>query len=100
LSHLKRRCSGGRLLVRRLDTGAIFSDGGIAAGTADRISGGVFVIARAFVDRVRNLGSARSRRPSSCAFDLMLAEVHRYEGTVNQCLGDGIMALFGAAIAR
>ena len=34
------------------------------------------------------------------AFDLLLAEVHRYEGTVNQFLGDGIMALFGAPIAH
>src|SRR5919106_6869998 len=34
------------------------------------------------------------------AFDLMLSEVHRYEGTVNQFLGDGIMALFGAPIAH
>jgi len=34
------------------------------------------------------------------AFDLMLAEVHRYDGTVNQFLGDGIMALFGAPIAH
>src|SRR5438046_2236156 len=30
-------------------------------------------------------------------FELMLAEVHRYEGTVNQFLGDGIMTLFGAS---
>src|SRR5262249_33480374 len=29
----------------------------------------------------------------------MMAAVHRYEGTVNQVLGDGIMALFGDPIA-
>jgi class 3 adenylate cyclase/tetratricopeptide (TPR) repeat protein len=34
------------------------------------------------------------------AFELMLAEVHRFEGTVNQFLGDGIMALFGAPLAH
>jgi class 3 adenylate cyclase len=30
----------------------------------------------------------------------MMAAVHRYEGTVNQVLGDGIMALFGAEVAH
>jgi class 3 adenylate cyclase/tetratricopeptide (TPR) repeat protein len=30
----------------------------------------------------------------------MMEAVHRYEGTVNQVLGDGIMALFGAPIAH
>src|SRR2546427_445907 len=30
----------------------------------------------------------------------MVAAVHRYEGTVNQVMGDGIMALFGAPIAH
>ena len=47
---------GGRLVVSRLETEAVYSDGGIAAGTSDRISGGVFVVYGAFVDGVRNHG--------------------------------------------
>src|SRR5215813_1601919 len=31
---------------------------------------------------------------------VMMDAVHRYEGTVNQVLGDGIMALFGAPLAH
>src|SRR5256885_1338695 len=30
----------------------------------------------------------------------MMDAVHRYEGTVNQVMGDGIMALFGAPVAH
>jgi len=30
----------------------------------------------------------------------MMEAVHRYEGTVNQIMGDGIMALFGAPLAH
>src|SRR5262245_13294252 len=30
----------------------------------------------------------------------MMEAVHRYEGTVNQVMGDGIMALFGAPVAH
>src|SRR5438093_11908914 len=30
----------------------------------------------------------------------MMAAVHRYVGTVNQVMGDGIMALFGAPLAH
>jgi class 3 adenylate cyclase/tetratricopeptide (TPR) repeat protein len=33
-------------------------------------------------------------------FELCLSEIHRYEGTVNQFLGDGFMALFGAPLAH
>ncbi|MGA3118998.1 MAG: adenylate/guanylate cyclase domain-containing protein [Syntrophobacteraceae bacterium] len=33
-------------------------------------------------------------------FRLIMDEVHRYEGTINQFLGDGVMALFGAPIAH
>jgi class 3 adenylate cyclase/tetratricopeptide (TPR) repeat protein len=34
------------------------------------------------------------------AFEIMLGAIHRYEGTVNQFLGDGLMALFGAPVAH
>ena len=32
--------------------------------------------------------------------DVMMEAVHEYEGTVNQVMGDGIMALFGAPVAQ
>src|SRR5215470_9913586 len=33
-------------------------------------------------------------------FEAITAEVHRFEGTINQYTGDGVMALFGAPIAH
>jgi hypothetical protein len=48
--------AGGRLQVSELDTGAIFTDGGIPAGSHDTISAGVFVIYGARVERVCNRG--------------------------------------------
>jgi len=47
---------GGRLNVRRLETNAVYSDGGIAPGTPDQIAGGVFTVYGAHVDIVRNRG--------------------------------------------
>jgi hypothetical protein len=47
---------GGRLNVRRLETGAVYSNGGIAPGTPDQITGGIFVVYGAHVDVVRNRG--------------------------------------------
>lgn len=46
----------GCLSVRRLETGAVFSDGRIPPGTPDVITGGVFTVHGAYVDSVRNLG--------------------------------------------
>src|SRR5262249_37174244 len=34
------------------------------------------------------------------AFELITVEIHRFEGTINQYGGDGLMALFGAPIAH
>lgn len=48
--------TGGRLIVRRLETDAVYSDGGIEPGTADQITGGVFTLHGAHVDVVRNRG--------------------------------------------
>jgi hypothetical protein len=48
--------NGGRLIASRIETGAVYSNGGIAAGTPDLISGGVFVVYSAFVDSVQNNG--------------------------------------------
>jgi class 3 adenylate cyclase len=36
----------------------------------------------------------------SRCFAAITAEVHRFEGTINQYTGDGVMALFGAPIAH
>jgi class 3 adenylate cyclase len=41
-----------------------------------------------------------ARRLLDPVLEHMMAAVHRYEGTVNQVMGDGIMALFGAPLAH
>ena len=61
--------TGGRLSIRRLETGAIYSDAGIAPGTPDRISGGVFVVYGAFVDQVRNAGPVTTYGPNDMVLD-------------------------------
>jgi len=33
-------------------------------------------------------------------FKILMEEIHKYEGTINQFTGDGIMALFGAPVAH
>src|SRR5207253_5074977 len=41
-----------------------------------------------------------ARRVLDPVLERLMAAVHRYEGTVNQVMGDGIMALFGAPLAH
>ncbi len=60
---------GGKLIVRRLETGPVDSDGGIAPGVPDRISGGVFVVYGAFVDSVRNQGPVTTYGPNDMVLD-------------------------------
>jgi hypothetical protein len=61
--------TGGRLNVRRLETGAVYSDGGIAPGTLDRISGGVFVVYGAYADLVHNRGPVTTTGANDMVLD-------------------------------
>src|SRR5215831_2125192 len=59
-----------------------------------------------FADTAASMDVLTRHDPEEAAevFDHVLAQmteaVHRYEGTVNQVLGDGIMAVFGAPVAH
>jgi class 3 adenylate cyclase/tetratricopeptide (TPR) repeat protein len=52
------------------------------------------------LELIRSLDPEAAQQLLDPALHLMMDAVHRYEGTVNQVLGDGIMALFGAPIAH
>ena len=47
---------------------------------------------------IRGLDPEAAQQLLDPAIHLMMDAVHRFEGTVNQVLGDGIMALFGAPL--
>jgi class 3 adenylate cyclase len=59
-----------------------------------------------FVDLKGSMELLADRDPEAArqlvdpVLEQMMEAVHRYEGTVNQVMGDGIMALFGAPIAH
>src|SRR6266536_5400636 len=59
-----------------------------------------------FADLKGSMGMLADRDPEEArtlldpVLELMMEAVHRYEGTVNQVMGDGIMALFGAPLAH
>ena len=52
------------------------------------------------LELIRGLDPEVAQQLLDPALHAMMDAVHRYEGTVNQVLGDGIMALFGAPIAH
>jgi predicted ATPase/class 3 adenylate cyclase len=49
---------------------------------------------------IKDLDPETAQQILDPAIQNMMNSVHRYEGTVNQVLGDGIMALFGAPISH
>src|SRR5262249_40354830 len=52
------------------------------------------------LELIRDLDPEAAQQLLDPALHAMLDAVHRYEGTVNQVLSDGLMALFGAPIAH
>ena len=60
----------------------------------------LFVDIKDSLELIRGLDPEVAQQLLDPALHAMMDAVHRYEGTVNQVLGDGIMALFGAPIAH
>src|SRR5262252_327359 len=60
----------------------------------------LFADLKGSTELIRDLDPEQARALLDPALQRMMEAVHRYEGTVNQVLGDGIMALFGAPVAH
>ena len=60
----------------------------------------LFADLKGSTELIRDLDPEQARAILDPALHAMMEAVHRYEGTVNQVLGDGIMALFGAPLAH
>jgi class 3 adenylate cyclase len=60
----------------------------------------LFADLKGSTELIQGLDPEEARALLDPALQRMMEAVHRYEGTVNQVLGDGIMALFGAPLAH
>src|SRR5262249_28485875 len=60
----------------------------------------LFADLKGSTELIRDLDPEAAQKLLDPALQRMMDAVHRYEGTVNQVLGDGIMALFGAPLAH
>jgi class 3 adenylate cyclase len=60
----------------------------------------LFADIKGSTELIAGLDPEEARTLMDAALHAMMEGVHRYEGTVNQVLGDGIMALFGAPLAH
>src|SRR5262245_44141975 len=60
----------------------------------------LFADLKGSTELIAGLDPEEARQLLDPALHVMMDAVHRFEGTVNQVLGDGIMALFGAPVAH
>src|SRR2546427_12626043 len=61
---------------------------------------GLFADLKGSTELIRDLDPEAAQTLLDPALQRMMDAEHRFEGTVNQVLGDGIMALFGAPVAH
>ena len=59
----------------------------------------LFADLRSSLEMVAGRDPEDARKLLDAVLERLIEAVHRYEGTVNQVMGDGIMALFGAPLA-
>ena len=60
----------------------------------------LFADLKGSMERLADRDPEEARQLLDPVLERLMAAVHRYEGTVNQVMGDGIMALFGAPLAH
>ncbi|HWU41388.1 MAG TPA: adenylate/guanylate cyclase domain-containing protein, partial [Candidatus Acidoferrum sp.] len=60
----------------------------------------LFADLKGSVEILADQNPGEARKLLDPVLERMMEAVHRYEGTVNQVMGDGIMALFGAPVAH
>jgi hypothetical protein len=80
---------GGRVVATTLETGAVYSQGQIEAGTADRISGGVFTAHGAYIGVVRNRGAVVTYGANDMVLDNW--------GTVNEWIAEAPLTSYGSS---
>jgi class 3 adenylate cyclase/predicted ATPase len=60
----------------------------------------LFADLKGSMELLANRDPEEARKILDPVLERMMEAVHRYEGTVNQVMGDGVMALFGAPLAH
>jgi class 3 adenylate cyclase/tetratricopeptide (TPR) repeat protein len=60
----------------------------------------LFADMKGSMELLADLDPEEARKVLDPVLQLMMGAVHQYDGTVNQVMGDGIMALFGAPLAH
>ncbi|MDF8262633.1 hypothetical protein [Luteipulveratus flavus] len=63
------KAAGGFFEADLIETGAVVTDGGIAPGTPDKITGGVFVVSGAKVEKVLNAGAVTTHGQNDMVLD-------------------------------